>query len=65
MLVCHDPMIKLASRPGAAPGRRRFGVSAAQLVRDLRKEKIGAVAENCTRTVPVRKDLRGRETFCC
>jgi len=29
LLVCHDP-VKLASRPGAAPGKLSFGDSAAQ-----------------------------------
>ena len=30
LLVCHDPIEKLASRPGAAPGKLSFGDSAAQ-----------------------------------
>ena len=29
-LVCHDPKEKLASRPGAAPGKLSFGDSVAQ-----------------------------------
>jgi hypothetical protein len=36
-------MIKLASRPGAAPGKLSFGDSAAQAGARLKKKKIGAV----------------------
>ena len=43
---------KLASRPGAAPGKLSFGDSAAQAGARLNME-IGAAAGNCTRTSSV------------
>src|SRR5438876_9004097 len=38
-LVCHDPKEKLASRPGAAPGKLSFGDSAARAGARLRSEE--------------------------
>ena len=57
------PHEKLARRLGAAPSTLSFGGSAAQA--GARRMKIGAVAGNRTRKVAVRKDLLGKEPFCC
>ena len=46
------PKIKMASRPGAAPGKLSFGDSAAQAGARLKTE-IGAAAASCTRTSSV------------
>ena len=57
LLVCHDP-IKLASRPGAAPGKLSFGDSAAQA--GARPKKTGNWC-GCRELHP--DILRGGEAF--
>jgi len=51
-LSATTPKWKLASRPGAAPGKLSFGDSAAQAGARLKME-IGAAAGSCTRTSSV------------